>query len=146
MLWLLNTLGIAVVIEQEGHEVSTKHLLLKKITVYVQAPVGFALGETDGTAAPRALTVFVRNKNFFTSTAGLRVEWRLLADGAPAAADSDRQGSETKGWQSAELAPVPPQVCARPKRVFICLCFLSFPEEFYIASAYLLSDGNRSIL
>lgn len=77
----------------------------------VQAPVAFALAE-EGAVGDGAIAVKLTNKDFFQSTAWLRLRWRLLADGVPlhlpcSGATADDAASD--GWTDLQHDAIPPQ-------------------------------------
>lgn len=80
--------------------------------------MAFALAE-QGAVGDDAIAVKLTNKDFFQSTAWLRLRWRLLADGVPlhfpgsSAAADDAAGD---GWADLQHDAVPPQVLQR----YIC--------------------------
>lgn len=87
----------------------------------LQAPLSISLPSAVAAAAAGGLEggqasppegeaqLLLRNKQHFSSTAGLTLSWRLLADGRPVAAGSGK-GSSSGGWQRLELEqPVGPQ-------------------------------------
>ena len=67
----------------------------------MQAPVAFKLGQPTGQPG---YVVTVKNKNWFTSTAGLVFDFRVLADGVPVKKEAD------EGWTQFDIAQIPPQV------------------------------------
>ncbi|PRW56286.1 Beta-galactosidase isoform A [Chlorella sorokiniana] len=89
----------------------------------LQAPLGISLAGTAGGEQQRQqqlaaaeVALQLRNKQHFSSTAGLALRWRLLTDGLPvpaAGAGSKAAASsaaDAEGWQQLRLAqPVGPQ-------------------------------------
>ena len=84
----------------------------------VQAPVTFKLGQPTGQPG---YVVTVHNKNWFTSTAGLVFDFRLLADGVPIKQEADQ------GWTPFDIAQIPPQVLYRLAKCNLPLCARLWP-------------------
>ena len=81
----------------------SKRFLTTKIYC-LQAPISFKLSQASGRPGYK---VTVRNKHWFTSTAGLTFSSRLMLDGEPVA-----EGLEGDGWTTFDLAEILPQVTA----------------------------------
>lgn len=92
----------------------------------LQAPLGISLAGTAGDEGPSntqqqqpgsEVRLLLRNKQHFSSTAGLALRWRLLADGLPVVAAGAAAcktpaggGAGAEGWQPLQVRqPLGPQ-------------------------------------
>lgn len=92
----------------------------------LQAPLGISLAGTAGDEGPSntqqqqpgsEVRLLLRNKQHFSSTAGLALRWRLLADGLPVVAAGAAAcktpaggGAGAEGWQPLQVPqPLGPQ-------------------------------------
>ena len=66
----------------------------------------------QATAEEQGLRVKATNKNFFASSAGLLLNWRLVLDGAPLAI-GDVLSQSPHGWHPGGDVNIPPQVGSR---------------------------------
>ena len=102
----------------------------------VQAPVHFELSQPTGRPGYK---VTVRNKHWFTTTAGLVFVYRLMLDGLPV------QQGEQEGWTEFDLAQILPQV-----RVLATLStsnlVLTLLLRCWLSPAEALADGCYCLL